>query len=650
MAELKKIENPLLEENKRLQFELGSLRRIIDTDADINHQIKAKLFDDRHSKILEMIATGRPASKVYIEIALLYEEQHPGLRCSMLELKGNKLIHGGAPSLPKAYCRAVNGLQNGPEVGSCGASTYTGKRVLVENIETDPKWTNLKAAALPHGMRCCWSEPIKSPLGKVLGAFGMYYNHPALPNKEESKHLTSAAHLAGIVMERDQNRKQINDLAFTDELTKLYSRNHFHSHFEELIRTSVRHKRKFALLYIDLDNFKNVNDSLGHDVGDLLLMEVAKRLNKAVREIDYIARLSGDEFCIIVNELSSDYGAVHVAQRCLDLVSKPAELLGRKFIPACSIGIAQYPNDGNSLKNLLKAADTALYSAKDLGRNRYAFYQRDLTLKAEHRFKVEQLLREAIEKQTLSLVYQPQIDINSGDIIGVEVLCRWYHPQLGQVSPVEFIGIAEEISMIKPLTAWVLKTACNQASAWKKAGIPTLRIAVNISPIHFLDGDFVPLIERIINSTGVLPSELELEMTESVAQTNRQNLDIIEQLKALGVLLAIDDFGTGFSSFASLKHLKVDCLKIDKYFIDDLVSDSKARILVASMIEMGHNLGYQITAEGIEQQEQFEIIRSLGCDTAQGFLFSKPVSAEKIPKLFNKLSSALVTDTKMGLR
>jgi len=642
MAELANTETRLLEENKRLQSELISLRKIVGTDADITHRVKAKLFDDRHAKILEMIATGIPAPKIYIEIAFLYEEQHPGLRCSMLELKGNKLMHGGAPSLPKAYCSAVNGLQNGPEVGSCGASTFTGKRVLVENIETDPKWADLKDVALPHGMRCCWSEPIKRPSGTVLGAFGMYYDHPALPNEQESKHLTSAAHLAGIVMERDQNQKQIRDLAYTDELTGLSSRSHFNSRFEELISTSVRHKRKFALLYIDLDNFKNVNDSLGHDVGDILLKEIAKRLNKAVRKIDYIARLSGDEFCIVVNELSGDYGVVNVAQRCLELVSKPAELLGRKFIPACSIGIAQYPNDGNDLQSLLKAADTALYSAKDLGRNRYAFYQRDLTLKAEHRFKVEQLLREAIEKQTLSLVYQPQIDICTGDIISVEALCRWYHPQLGHVSPIEFISMAEEIGMIKPLTTWVLTTACKQVSAWRKAGIPNLRMAVNISPSHFLDSDFVPLVERIINSTGMLPTELELEVTEAVAQTNQQNLDVIEQLKVIGVLLAIDDFGTGYSSFASLKHLNIDCLKIDKYFIDDLLSDSKARTLVASMIEMGHSLGYKITAEGVEQREQYEMLRTLGCDIAQGFLFSKPVSAEEIPKLLNEFSSAHV--------
>ena len=335
-------------------------------------------------------------------------------------------------------------------------------------------------------MRSCWSEPIKSSSGKVLGAFGMYHDYPALPNEEESNDLTSGARLAGIVMEREQNQKRIRDLAYTDELTNLSSRTHFYINIEELVKISAREKQKFGLLYIDLDNFKNVNDSLGHDVGDLLLKKVAERLKKACREIDYIARLSGDEFCIAVNNVMDDYGAAHVAQRCLELISKPVELAGRKFTPACSIGIAHYPDDGTDLKTVLKAADTALYAAKDLGKNRYAFYNKDLTHKAEYRFKIEQYLREAIEKQQLSLVYQPKIDINTGCIVGVEALCRWNHPLLGQVSPVDFITMAEQIGMIKPLTEWVLKTACNQATLWTKAGFSSIRMAVNISPSQLL--------------------------------------------------------------------------------------------------------------------------------------------------------------------
>jgi diguanylate cyclase (GGDEF)-like protein/PAS domain S-box-containing protein len=615
----------------------GKPVRLVGTHVDITDRKKVEAFDDKSAEILEMIAIGRPASDIYDAIALMYEGRHPGLRCSMLELHGNKLLHGGAPSLPKEYCEAVHGLKNGPSVGSCGTSTFTGKRVLVENIDTDPKWEKIKHVALPHGMRSCWSEPIMSSRGDVLGAFGMYYNHPALPNEEESNDLKSAARLAGIVMERDQAQKRIRTLAYTDELTGLSSRAAFYQHIEEIAKAFRRHNRRFGLLYVDLDDFKRVNDSLGHDAGDLLLKIIARRLENTCREIDFVARLSGDEFCILVEELEDDYAA-DVARRCLAAIARPLELSSRKLTPACSIGIAHYPDDGEDLSALLKAADTSLYAAKENGKNQYAFYKPELTRKAEYRFQVEQYLREAIEKQELSLVYQPQVDINTGAIIGVEALSRWHHPQLGQVRPDEFIATAEKIGMIKPLTEWVLSTACRQLVAWKQKGFPALRMAVNISPSHFLDKEIVALIKHIIDTTGTVPGDLELEVTESVVQTDPRNLKILQNLKDLGVVLAIDDFGTGYSSFASLKHLNVDCLKIDKYFIDDMLIDKKTLTLISSMVEMGHKLGYGIVAEGVETSGQLKILKNLGCETAQGYLFSKPVAADAISKLLNRNS------------
>lgn len=618
----------------------GQPVRLIGTHVDITPQKKAELFVKRNSKILEMIAKGEPAPDVYNEIALMYEERHLGLRCSMLELDGRKLLHGGAPSLPKAYCEAVHGLINGPEVGSCGASSYTGKRVLVEDITVDPKWKDLKHVALPYGMRSCWSEPIKSSSGKVLGAFGMYHDYPGLPNDEELKDLKSAAQLTSIVMEREQNQKRIRALAYIDELTNLSNRTHFYLSVKELIKISARDKKKFGLLYIDLDNFKSVNDTFGHDIGDLLLIKVAKRLKAACREVDYIARLSGDEFCIAINDEVDAYGAAHVAKRCLELVSKPLELAGRNFTPACSIGIAYYPDNGIDLQTILKAADTALYYAKDLGKNRYAFYDTGLTQKAEYRFKIAQSLRDAIENKEMSVVYQPQVDINTGYIVCVEALLRWKHPQLGHVSPVDFIIMAEQIGIIKELTEWILRTACQQLIMWKEAGFSSIRMAVNIAPTHFLESDLLPLIESVIKDTGIMPGDLELEVSEGVVQTNHEHLSAFKNLKELGVLLAIDDFGIGYSSLASLKHLHIDFLKIDKYFIDEMFVDKKAKLLLSSMIEMGHNMGHQVTAEGVENKEQFDMLQSLGCDSAQGYLFSRPASAEKILTLLGKKLTA----------
>ncbi len=610
--------------------------RLVGTHVDITQRKHAELFDIRYNKILKMIAQGEPASEIYDEIAYIYEERHPGIRCSMLELDGDTLLHAGAPSLPKEYCDQVHGLKNGPNIGSCGTSTYTGKRVIVEDIETDPKWENIKAAALPHGLRSCWSEPIFSVSGKVLGAFGMYRNYPSAPTASEQSDLKAAARLAGIVMEREHNQKRITALAYSDLLTGLSSRAHLFITIEELIKTSSRNGECFSLLYLDLDNFKSVNDSLGHDVGDILLKEIASRITEISRDVDCIARLGGDEFCIVVKDISDTLGSANIAQRVINVISKKLELSGRKFIPSCSIGIARYPDDGADLKSLVKAADTALYAAKDSGKGCYAFYDIELTRVAEYQFKVEQFLRETIEKQNLTLAYQPQIDVRTGKIVGVEALSRWNHHELGDVPPVDFIATAERIGMIKQLTEWVFNTACAQAVEWKNMGLPLIRMAVNISPSHLFDDDFIPSLQGVIDGTDMHSNNLELEVTESVMHTNKNGLSIFSPLRKLGVLLAIDDFGTGYSSFASLKHLSVDYLKIDKDFVDDMLTDEKTNLLIRSMVEMGHNLGYKIIAEGVESQAQFDELKAFGCDIVQGYFFSKPVSADKIGVLLNE--------------
>lgn len=609
--------------------------RLIGTHVDITKEKKAEEFNTRHAKILEMIAKGKPASEIYIEIGLMYEERHPGLRCSMLELDGNKLVHGGAPSLPKEYCDAVNGLEYGPNVGSCGTATYTGKSVFVEDIETDPKWEKIKHFALPHGMRCCWSEPVKSSSGKVLGAFGMYYDHPALPNEEELSDLISAGLLTGIVMERDQMNKHIRKLAYTDQLTQLSNRAHLYLFLEELIKQSTRYGREFHVIYIDLDNFKNINDNFGHYIGDLHLQDIAKRLTLASREVDCVARLGGDEFCIVLTEISDSINVNNIAQRYLNTISMPSDVGGREFIQTCSMGIAHYPNDGLDLQTLLKAADTALYSAKAEGKNGITFYAKTQTKKAEYRFQLEQDLLGAIKNHQLSLVYQPQIDINTGQIIGVEALSRWLHPKFGPISPTDFFAAAERLGMIKQLTEWVLYTACAQAVSWKKRGCPAVRMAVNISTSQILNNDIISLVKRVIDDTGMHAKELELEFSEKVVQPCEDNVRIFKALKKLGVLLAIDDFGTVYSSSASLQDLSVDCLKIHKRFIDTMVTDKKSGFLVRSMIEMGHHFDKEIISEGVETPEQLSMLKELDCEIAQGYFFSHPVQADKISELHN---------------
>ena len=616
--------------------ESGQVTRMAGIHIDVTEHQNKQAFDRKNASILEMIARGQPASKIYDAIALMYEERHPGLRCSLLELDGNKLMHGGAPSMPKEYCEAINGLENGPNVGSCGTSTYTGRQVLVENIDSDPKWAEIKHHALPHGLRSCWSEPIKSSTGEVLGAFGMYFNHPALPTDTQAADLHSAASLASIIMERDHSQKRIHQMAFTDPLTGLSSRAHFQLNLEKLITASAQHDRRFSLLYIDLDNFKDVNDSLGHHFGDQMLATIAERLASLSDDVNFIARLGGDEFCVLIE--NDEHAVADIAQRCITLVSEPIFLSARKLIPSCSIGIAHYPDDAKDGATLLKAADTSLYDAKERGKGRYAFYKLELTEKAEYRFQVEQFLRDAQENNEFSLVYQPQFSLKDGKLTGIEALCRWHHPVLGEVPPNDFIPTAERIGMIRSLTEWVLRTACSQAVLWKKAGAKPFKIAINISPCLLLDSDLVTLISDVLKTTGLPATDLELEITESLILADPLNQSTLTQLQELGISFALDDFGTGYSSFASIKHLKFDRLKIDRHFIHDMLIDEESKMLVKSMIEMGHSLKHEIVAEGVETPEQSEILAAFGCATVQGFLFAKPIDDDATSTLLGAVS------------
>ena len=430
-----------------------------------------------------------------------------------------------------------------------------------------------------------------------------------------------------------ESEKKIRQLAYSDELTGLASRAYFHKHLEDVIKAANRRSERFALLFLDLDGFKDINDSLGHDAGDLLLKQIAQRLQDVLRENDFVARLSGDEFCIMVDSLCDQYDAAHVATRCLEGLNEPVRLGQQTIRPRCSIGIAYYPDDGDNSKALLKAADSAMYAAKETGKHRYMFYQSEFIDKAESRLRIEQELRQTLDKEELELYYQPQINLGTGRMTGVEALVRWNHPTRGQILPGEFIGIAERIGFIKPLGQWVLKTACDQIMAWRETDLPHFQLAVNVSSSQFLDSEFIETVELALSESGLPGSSLELEITESVTQPTRENLDIFNRLKELGISIAIDDFGTGFSSLASLKNLPIDHLKIDRVFITDMMQDPKSSILLGTIVGAAHALGQTVIAEGVEEADQVKVLDAIGCDIIQGYYFGKPVPVGEIPEL-----------------
>ncbi len=440
--------------------------------------------------------------------------------------------------------------------------------------------------------------------------------------------------LLGTVQDITQQRwaeKRIRQLAYSDELTGLASRAYFYRHLEEKIRTAHLREEHFAILYLDLDGFKDVNDSLGHNTGDKLLKTIAARLQRVLRESDFVARLGGDEFCFVMDRLDDQLTAADIAERCLQEVNLPVDLGSRELRPRCSIGIAHYPEDGNEAKALLKAADSAMYSAKEKGKHCYAFYQPRLTAEAEHRLQMEQDLRQALEHGELLLHYQPQINVRTGRMKGVEALARWNHPEKGMIPPGEFIGIAERIGLIKELGEWVLKTACTQAKHWQDMGLPSFTVAVNISPIHFQDPSLITTVEQVLGETGLQPKDLVLEVTESVVQSVEESYDVFDRLQKMGLSIAIDDFGTGYSSLASLKQLPIDCLKIDRMFIVDMLNEAESSILLGVIVGAAHALNHSVIAEGVETREQLEILSGIGCNIVQGFYFSKPLPADEIP-------------------
>ena len=455
--------------------------------------------------------------------------------------------------------------------------------------------------------------------------------HQELAQPSNSRNIVLGT-VQDVTTQRESERK-IRQLAYSDGLTGLASRVYFHKHLEDVIKASHRRSERFALMFLDLDGFKDVNDSLGHDAGDMLLKVVAKRLQDLVRDTDFVARLGGDEFCIVVDNISDQYGSAYVAERCLQDMNEPINLGKQNIRPRCSIGIAYYPDDGEDSKSLLKAADSAMYAAKESGKHRYMYYQPEFTEKAEERLRIERELRLTIDNEELELHYQPQIDLKTGRMTGVEALVRWNHPTRGMIAPLEFIDIAERIGFIKPLGQWVLKTACEQARAWWDMGLPELRLAVNVSTSHFQDADFISMVEKTLEDSGFPGTSLELEITESATPSTSRDISIFTRLRKMGIRIAIDDFGTGYSSLALLKDLPIDCLKIGRLFIKDMLQNPKSSVLLGTIIGAAHALGHTIVAEGVEEEDQVKVLTAIGSDFIQGYYFSKPVSACEIPDL-----------------
>ena len=432
-------------------------------------------------------------------------------------------------------------------------------------------------------------------------------------------------------------QSEMEQLAYYDVLTGIANRGLFKEQIGMALRRGERETNQSALLYLDLDHFKRINDTLGHEAGDLLLVEVASRLTGCLRDEDIVGRLGGDEFGVLLSKVGSPQYVSIVANKLLSVLARPISLLGTEVIVSCSIGITLAPHDGNQIDLLMKNADMAMYQAKDKGRNNFRFYTSDMNRIVESRMEMENDLREAIKHQQFSLHYQPQVDLISGVIVGAEALIRWQHPTKGNIPPIEFISIAEETGLIVPIGKWVLRTAAQQIKCVQKALKMNVKISVNLSARQLSQGDFVQSLTAVLEECRLDPELLELEVTESLLMDNIDNvISQLTEIRNLGVSLAIDDFGTGYSSLSYLKHLPVDILKIDRSFVKDLPHNSDDREITSLIITLAKKLNRKVIAEGVETLGQIEFLRENGCDYGQGYYYARPLPADEfLVALFN---------------
>lgn len=449
----------------------------------------------------------------------------------------------------------------------------------------------------------------------------------------------TAEHYIGITSDNTEYKEaqeRIRQMAFYDQLTGLPNRSLLRDRVERLFAQVRREEKTFAIMFIDLDNFKRVNDSLGHHMGDILLQEVAGRLGHCVREVDTVSRQGGDEFVVLLPDCDSDC-AQAIAGRILDSLSLPHCLEGNELIATPSIGISMFPRDARDFETLSKHADTALYRVKEEGRAGFQFFMPEMNVAARKHLKMEAQLRKAVDNDGFRLHYQPQIDREHGRIIGMEALIRWDDPEFGSVPPDEFIPVTEENGLIVPIGAWVLYEACTQNRRWQEMGLPPVPVSVNVSAVQMRQPDFVQVVADALERSGLRPEFLELELTERVAMADvERSVQIMHQLKALGVGLFIDDFGTGYSSLAYLKRFPLKKLKIDKSFVRDLETNADDRTIANSIILLAHGLNLSVVAEGVENVAQLDILNEQGCDAIQGYYFSRALPVEEFTEFFRK--------------
>jgi len=622
----------------------GGVKEVLAVCKDITMKKRSDLLLDAQNVILEMIAKDLPVKDVLHHLTQTIERLADGAICSILVAneEADRLFHAAGRSLPDEYVRAINNIPVGPSVGSCGTAAYTKKQVIVADIERDPRWADYRDVALGCGLQSCWSTPIFGSGGDLLGTFAMYYREKRTPTENDLDLIARATHLASLAIQQSKRKEKIEYMAFHDPLTDLPNLRLFQVRFHRALEQAARTAESVSVLFVDMDRFKQVNDSLGHSAGDLLLQKIAERLTSCLGGKEFLCRQGGDEFIVMLEGTTMEQTEA-TAQALVDSLSEPYVLEGQEFVVTTSIGISVFPTHGRDAKTLIGRADKAMYLAKRKGKNNYQLYNEALDAHPDDGLEAETMMRKALEREEFVLHYQPQVEVDESRVAAVEALIRWNHPKLGLVPPAQFIPLAEESGLIVPIGEWVVRTACKQIKAWERQGLPSLGVSVNVSARQLFRPDFASAIARILEETDIDPSSLKLEITESMTMQTDAVVSILNELKTFGVQLAIDDFGTGYSSLSYLKRLPCDCLKIDRSFVSDIGKDPEDSDIVAAMVAMGRILKKTIVAEGVETEAQFRFLRQQRCDKIQGFYIGKPVEGESLPAELERIHAMLAT-------
>lgn len=603
---------------------------------------RSKIHESLQYKALESMVQEKPLSATLDLICLEVERIVPDIAATILEVDRQGYLHPlASPSFPMTYSHRLDGLEIGPKVGSCGTAAWRKESVFVKDIATDPLWEQDSATrnqVLSLGYKGCWSTPFFNKAKEVIGTFAFYFRQ--VPDKNMISFyqyfVNACTYLCALAIEREKTRQHIRQLAFYDTLTKLPNRALLQATIDQVIETAIHEDEALAVLFIDLDRFKKVNDSLGHKAGDDLLNGVATRLRSALKSTEVVGRLSGDEFVVILPHCGTDQVTARV-EHLQAILSEPMLIEKTSIAISASVGIAMFPMDGRDIDTLLSRADMAMYQAKKKGQGNFCFFSVEMNQKAQEKLILENALRQAVIENQLELYYQPQFDLNSNRLYGVEALARWNHSKLGHILPSVFIPIAEECGLVMTIGYWALEEACSQLSKWRAQGMNIPKMSVNLSAISFHDLSLPTIITNLLKRFNLKPQVLTLELTETILlDTNQNTVTTLAQIHQLGVRLSMDDFGTGYASLSCLHRLSVNELKLDRSFVACLETDEIARALSGAILDIGKNLNLDVVAEGIETEAQNKFLCNQGYNIVQGHLFAKAMNPQELEVWWKK--------------